>query len=237
MRSFFSKFQSFPEWNYMNKTIDATVQSQQKGNSEANAALGKNFSEFAKKQPNESISDVIIHLEDELKKLQEKKASDSQNLVTIKADLSRLKILNDEIKSKRKNREQIKYRADKSTKAAEKAESRLNQYKNKNLDSPDAIKAQDDYDLASRQKQSDITALDERDALLMTEEKDYKKELFKVILSSLSQYVSSKSQIASSLVPLGTNITNLGSQIPPYTDESIETLQTELQAVRSEPIE
>lgn len=237
MRSFISKFQSFPEWNDMDRSINTMLHDQVKEKSEATAALGKNFSEFSQKQPTESITEVLSHLNDTLKQVQEVKFSGNDSIPTIRNDLSRLRALNDEIRIKRKNVDQIKDRSEKSARVAEKAEARFEYAKKKNQETPEFQKIQDEYDLAIRQKQSDITALEERKALLVTEEKGYKKELFTLILSSLSQFISSKSQAASSLVPLGNQISDLGVQIQPYTDPSIETLQAELQAVRSEPIE
>lgn len=237
MRTLISKFQSFPEWNDMDRSINVMLNNQTKEKSEAALALGKNFSEFARQQPIEGISDVLLRLNDTMKQIQETKSTGNDNIPTIKTDLTHIWTLNDEIKKKRKNVEQIQYRSERSAKTAEKAESRYEAAQKKNQDTPEFQKIHDEYDLAIRQKQSDLTAFEERKALFTTEEKGYKKELFSLILSSLSQYVSAKSHAASSLVPLGDQLSNLGNQIPSYTDTSIEILETELQAVRSEPIE
>lgn len=227
----------FPEYNEVDKSLNTIVNIKTKVKSEALAALGKNFTQFAQKQPTEGITDVLYRLNETLTQIQEKKSTEYDSIPTIRTDLSKLKKLNEDIKNSRRNCEIIQIRADKSSKVAEKAESRFESAKKKNQDTPEFQKIHDEYELALRQKNSNITAFEERKSLLVTEEKNYKKELFNIILSSLSQYVSTKSQTASSLIPLGDQLIDLSSQIPAYTDSTIEILDNELQAVRSEPIE
>ena len=155
----------------------------------------------------------------------------------MKADFAKLKDLNERIRSKRKDCEQIKARSEKSIKAAQKAEAKVETLRIKNSSSPEFSKASVDYDVAVRQKQTDITAYEERQQQLNTEEKEYKKELIKTILTNLSQYLTSKIENSASLVSIGERIEELSGQIPPLDDPSIDSLQTELQALASEPLE
>ena len=107
----------------------------------------------------------------------------------------------------------------------------------KNPSSPDFTKAQDDYDRAVKQKQADATASEERDALLVTEAKEYKKQLFQTILTALSQFATAQKEASDGMAPIGDKIKELAITIPTYTDPSIEVLQTKVQTLRSEPVE
>ncbi|OHS93913.1 hypothetical protein TRFO_39910 [Tritrichomonas foetus] len=237
MRSLFNKITQFPEYHNMDGALEDALRAQVKEKAEFDAAQGQAYSEFSRKQTNESVSEVLFKIDEQLKSVQDAQKASNEALPKVRSELTRLRPLNDEIRNKKKNRDAIKTRSEKSAKAADRAEAKLETLRVKNPSSPDFTRAQDDYDQCLRQKQADITALEEREAVLVTETKEYKKELFKVVIAALGQFVSAKQQSAASLVSIGDQISELGGQIPPYDDPSIEVLQTQLQAYRSEPLE
>lgn len=231
------KLRSFPEYHHVDSSLESCLKEVVKVQSHFDQSQGNSYNEFARKQTNESISDILGHISDNLKSLEEESKKATDALPKIRTDLVKLKTLNDDIKAKRKDTINKKDRAKKSANAAEKAEKKVEILRLKNPSSPDFSKAQDDYDRAVKQKQADATASEERDALLVTELKEYKKQLFQTILSALSQYATARKEASDGMAPIGDKIKELAITIPTYTDPSIEVLQTKVQTLRSEPVE
>ena len=228
---------AFPEWHNMDKALEDIIKSNTKEVSEFNITQGQPFSDFARKQSNEDVAEILFKIDEQLKNLMEQTKQTYSAVPKVRSELNKLRTLNEDIKNKKKNRDAIKARSEKSSKAADRAETKLETLRIRNPSSPEFNKAQDEYDQWIRQKQADITALEEREATLVTEVKEYKKELFRTIVNALITYVGAKEEVCSSSASIGDQISDLGAQIPPYDDPTIETLQTQLQAYRSEPLE
>lgn len=234
---FADKLRSFPEYHHVDSSLESCLKEIVKKQSHFDQSQGNSYSEFSRKQTNESISDILGHISENLKSLEEEAKKATEALPKIRTDLVKLKTLNDDIRAKRKDANNKKDRAKKSAGAAEKAEKKVEMLRLKNPSSPEFTKAQDEYDRSVKQKQADATASEERDALLVTESKEYKKQLFQTILSALSQYATARKEASDGMAPIGDKIKELAITIPTYTDPSIEVLQTKVQTLRSEPVE
>lgn len=237
VQSFSDKLRAFPEYHQVDSSLESCLKEIVKKQSHFDQAQGNCYNEFARKQTNESISDILGHISDNLKALEEEAKKATETLPKIRTDLVKLRTLNDDIRAKRKDAHSKQDRAKKSASQAEKAEKKVETLRLKNPSSPEFSKAQDEYDRAVKQKQADATASEERDALLVTESKEYKKQLFQTILTALSQFATAQKEAADGMAPIGDKIKELAITIPTYTDPSIEVLQTKVQTLRSEPVE
>ena len=230
------KLHSFPEWHQMDTALENCLKSTVKKQSHFEIAQGQSYSEFARKT-NESISDILNQINENLTGYFEEEKKGTEALPKLRSDLTKLKTLNDGMKAKIKERDNMKDRAKKSSNAADKAEKKLEQLRLKNPSSPDCARAEDEYNRAVQQRQADQTAYEEREALLVTERKEYKKQLFSCILTSLGEYAAAKKEASEGMYPFGDKIKEIAITIPTYTDPTIEVLQTQVQALRSEPVE
>ncbi|OHS98697.1 hypothetical protein TRFO_08672 [Tritrichomonas foetus] len=221
----------------MDAALEQNLQATVKKVSHFQQAQGSSYGDFARKQMNESIAEILLKIDEQLKSVQEKAKESSDSVPKLRSDLMKLRPLYDDMRAKKKNTEAAKERAKKAAQATEKAEKKVELLKIKNPSSPDCQKAQDEYDRAIKQKQADATAAEEREALLVTETKEYKKQVFQVILQALAQFASAKQSSSAAMSPFGEEISELAGTIPPYTDQSIEVLEKQVEELRNEPVD
>jgi chromosome segregation ATPase len=234
--SFFNRFRSFSEWHNMDDHLEASLKAGVKRRAAFEAAQGRPFNEFARKQP-EAVQGELFKIDGVLKEAQQSSKIAEDVIPKVRSELNRLRALNDDIKNKRKETEAVRDRSSKSVKNSDRAEAKLEQARVRNPSSPEFTKAQDEFDVALRQKQADLTALEERESQLRNEEREYKKQLFLVVTTAIEVFVNARLTACAGIAPLGAKISEIGKEIPDFVDPMIEVIQTQLQTLRSEPIE
>ena len=237
VKSASNKLTSFPQWHEMDQSLEASLTAITKRQSHFAIAQGPAYAEFSRKLLNDSISEILLKIDEQLKALQEKVKEGTDVVPKVRSDLMKLRPLNDDIRNKKKNTAAAKDRAEKSSKNAERCEKKVELLRLKNPSSPDFARAQDEYDRAVKQKQNDATAAEEREALFQTEVKEYRKQLFQTVLQALAMYAQAKQASAQSMEPFGDEIAELAKTIPPYTDPTIESLEKQVEDIRNEPAE
>jgi hypothetical protein len=155
----------------------------------------------------------------------------------MRSELGNLRPLFDDIRIKRKQGQAVREKAEKATKAEQRAGARLEQLKDRDPTGIETAKAQQEFDQAVRQKGIDTTACEEREAQLVMEEKEYKRGVFLCILNTLEQYVNARSSACTNALSIADQIANLGDSFDFYEDPGVDLLRGQLQALRSEPIE
>lgn len=225
-----------PDWHKMNAALENSVRSADKKRVKFEAGEGKPFTEFARKQP-EVISDVLFRIDEKMKQSMAAQKQGTDAVPKLQSELMKLRPLNDDIRAKRKDTENLRQRAQKSTKAAEAANTKVSQLASRGTDNPDYLKAASQCEIATRQKETDIQVLEEREKRLVEEEREYKKQFFLTILNALGGYANDKGTSCASLVSIGDQLAVHGSEIPMVEDSGVEVLQTQLQALRSETLE
>lgn len=194
------------------------------------------FAEFARKQP-EAINDLLFKINDQIKQIDSFNKDSYESLIKLKAELEKMRPINDEIKAKRANHKKAQDVSAKSISNAEKSEARLNAAKAKTTPEPEIKKLEDNLDACIRQKQTDLATLEESSKQIEIDNKEYKKKLFQSYAESIIGFCSQRGSSCSSKVSYGEKIEGFGNQLPFYEDSSIDSLQARLQQLRSEPIE
>ncbi|KAH0788416.1 hypothetical protein GPJ56_007671 [Histomonas meleagridis] len=233
----FNSLRAFPEWHNMDNAIESSFIASGKKHNYFGLAHGKVFTEFARKQPDQQIQDPVFRADEKVRKVEQFSKDASDVIPKMRTELTKLRPLNEDIKSKRKNYQAIRDRANKTTKAEEKANAKLEQLRATKPGTPEMQKAQDEHDMCLKQKQIDVSKADEREALLAKEEKEYKKQLFLTVLDSLEMYSKAKVNACREMIKISNEIESIGKEIRNYDDSRIEMLQTQLQELKNEPVE
>ena len=231
----FNSLRSYPEWHDMDDSIGEALQYAQKHYDYFGLAHGHCFTEFARKQPDQQVQDPLFRADEKVKQAEQYSKDSMDVLVDIRKELNELRGLKDDIKNKRKNCNQVKEKAEKTIKAAQKAEAKLEQLRTSKPGSPEMQKAQDEYEFHRQQKQIDTTKRDEREKQLVEEEKEYQKQTFSTILDVMNMYAKGKIKSCELTLQLCDDISLIGKEIRIYDDSGIEMLQTQLQELKNEP--
>jgi hypothetical protein len=196
-------------------------------------AQGKSFNEFARKQV-ETVQDPLFQLDGTLKQGQDAiKAADSV-IVKMRSELGKLRPLNDDIKAKRKDTQATPDRHAKNCRAVERAQQKMELLRTKAPDSPQFMQAQAEFENCTRQRDVDAATLEERGRTAVQEERQYKKQLWDVVLKALELYADAKKAAAGSLTTLGGQMRMQADAIAEFDDPQIETLLGQLQVLQSE---
>jgi hypothetical protein len=199
-------------------------------------AQGRPFNEFARSQP-ESVQHELFRIDGLLKNAQQSYKGADDVIPRVRSELVRLRALFEDTKRKRKETDEIRDRSAKSTGVAQRAGERLEQVRVRNPGSGEFIKAQDAAGAADRQQQTDLSQLQEREAQLLIDEREYKKQMFTVILSAMEILIGPRIVSVDAAASFGDQIADSGRDIPEFFDPQIEVIRSELQTLRSEPLE
>jgi hypothetical protein len=227
---------SFPEWHNADDHLESALRLSVKKRASFEEAQGRSFNEFARKQA-DSVQDRLFKLDGSLKTGEEAIKTADETIPKIRSEFAKLRPLNDDIKLKRKQAQSIQERLQKSQKVCARALEKLDQLRAKAPASPDFAKAQDEYDIALRQKTADQEAADARIAQLDTELKEYRRQFIVIVLNTLEQYAAAKETEGRVLIQTGQQLQIQGEGIQEFEDSTIEVLQGELQQLNSEPVE
>lgn len=219
-------------YNDTDKALEDAIQDCKKKLALFNQSQGKPFTEFSRKQP-DTLTEILNRLDEKIKMVFKADNAAEEALPILKNEFSKMRPINDDINGKRKLRDNLRDKMDKSVKNAEKLQSKLEQLKMKAPQSPEVAKTQSLYNIACRQRETDITNYKEKETQIKTEEVEYKKQLFKTIMNGFGLYSVAKGQSCVSMVQIGQSINSIGQAISPYYDPGIETLRTKLQGLQS----
>lgn len=231
-----NKLRAFPEYHDTDVALSDAIRDAQKKISIFNQAQGSPFSEFARKQP-DTLVDVLNRLDEKIKLVFKTDNTTNEAIPTLKIELSKLRPLNDDISGKRKLRDNLKEKMDKSIKNAERLQSKLEQLRIKTPQSPEIGKVQAEYAVACRTRENAIASYNEKAEAIKTEDVEYKKQLFKTILNGFGLYSVARGQGCLPSVQIGKSIADLGRAILPYTDPGIGALKTEIQVLKTQGVE
>lgn len=237
LKSRFNKLvRTFPEWHDMDSALEDALHDCQKKRASFEQAQGNAFSEFTRKQP-DCIAEALNRLDEKIKIAHESDNAADDALPKLRTELNKLRPLNDDIMTKRKARDSLKDKAEKSQKNVERLQVKMDQLKIRAPGTAECNKAEDEHEIACRTHQIDQQNYEEKEKAIIADEIEYKKQLFMVILNALGEYATAKGQSCASLVSLGDQIADMGQDIPTYDDPGIEILQTQLQGLRSESLD
>ena len=229
-----NKLQTFTVWHDMDDELGkACSHSSKKDKTFESTFSGKSYTEFARKQ-DDSVQEILFRLRDLYVETGTSLKPASESLLKVRSELVKLKPLYDDIKSKRKNAQAVSDHLKKSIKTVEAAEKKLQTVRASKPGTPEFQRAENDLEIAIRQRDADKVADEERQALLVTEEKEYKKQLFLCVLNALEMYVEGKRSSMGAIMPAG-QLAATAITIPQYHDTSIDALRTRIQELRSEP--
>jgi hypothetical protein len=234
--AFLNRLRSFSEWHDTDDHLDAALRLGTKKRTAFSEAQGDGFREFARKQPG-PIQDALFKIDGAMKSVLDAAKISDESISKIRSEIAKLRPLNDDIKAKRKQTQAVRDRFEKSQKATARAQERLEQIRAKATNSPEFAKAQDEYDIALKQRQVDQEAAEARDALLITEIGQYKQQFTVIVLNAMEQYAFATASASASLVLAGQQLQQHAGYIGDFDDPGIEILQSELQQLNSEPIE
>ncbi|KAH0787781.1 hypothetical protein GPJ56_008304 [Histomonas meleagridis] len=195
---------------------------------------GKPLTEFIRKQPAQQIQEPVFHSEEKLKLAEQNYKEVGDKFVDIRCELAKIRSLNDGIKSNRKHTQQLEERAKKTTKAVEKAETKLGQLRSSKPGSPEMQKAQTEYDTLAEQKKTDIENFERRQAQLKEEEDEYRQNLSKLIIHSMDLYATKKIASCEYLIKLSDELEQCGNQISTYEDPKLERIRSRIESLKSE---
>jgi hypothetical protein len=150
------------------------------------------------------------------------------------SELAKLRPLNDDIKAKRKDTQATRDRHTKSCRAVERAQQRMEVLRTKAPDSHQFMQAQAEFENCTKQRDVDATTLEERERTAVQEERQYKKQLWDVVLKAIELYADAKNTAAASLTTLGGQMRMQADAIGDFDDPQIETLLGQLQVLQSE---
>lgn len=240
MRFFISQkmlnsLRSFPEWHKMDDKLENALHYSQKKFTAFEAAHNKPFTEFARKQPDQEIQEPLFRGNDKMKEVQEQMKACRDVVPKMRSELIALRPLNEDIKNKRKNYQQVKAKAEKADKAASKAEAKLEQLRKTKPSSPEEQKAQTEYDQCVQTKNACDQKLREREELLEKEEKEYKKQLILTIINAMQLYSTARIESCSEIARISSDIKDSGNCVSIYPDHKIEKLKTDIQNLMNEP--
>jgi hypothetical protein len=236
MVSVINKLKPFSEWYDMDDQLARAIQHSIKKRECAVIVQGKPIIQFAGKQP-EGVQSSLTQANELLKKANPPTKAADDLLPKTRSTLNRLRPLNEDIKTKRKATQVIRDRAEKSGKKTASASAKLEALKTRNPASPEVTKLNEEYNRALAQSSADQDALDKREALMKTEDREYKKELFLTILTALEEYATGKSEAVEGLISIGEELAGVGAEVPFFVDPGKDQLQSQLQALREEPLE
>jgi hypothetical protein len=101
-------------------------------------------------------------------------------------------------------------------------------------DSPQFMQAQAEFENCTKQRDVDAATLEARQRTAVQEERQYKKQLWDIILKAFELYAEAKSSAAASLTTLGGQMRMQADAFGEFDDPQIETLLGQLQVLQSE---
>lgn len=234
--SFFSKFRAFPEWRDASSNLEDAVKSDKKFIEAFVKSTETSFVEFVRKQ-HEQINDPLFRVADKFPTIKQARGTECNNLIKFKEDFDKIKTIWDDFETKKKAHAKVTENCEKSKKNAEKAEQNLTKARARSTNEIELQKAENNFDIASRQKQVDIANFEESERNMAFAIKEYKVQLFQQILVSISNYASSNTTNSASLYQIGEDMKLTASTIPTPEDPTVRDLTTQLQALRAEPVD
>jgi DNA repair ATPase RecN len=231
-----NKLKPFSEWHDMDDRLSRASQESLKKREVFASSQGRSFVGFVGKQP-EAVQASLNRANGILKQTQEPTKSADDVVPKVRSSLNRLRPQQEDIKAKRKAVQALRERAQKSTKKAESTQSKLERLKLSNPASPEVTRLQEESERAASQDQSDHDTLEKAEAKLLGDEREYKKQLFLGLLTGLEEFGAAKLDAANQLVPIGSELAETGNGVPDIDDPRIGEIETQLQALRDEPLE
>jgi hypothetical protein len=231
-----NKFRSFSEWYDVDERLSKAESRGVKRRNALTGSQGKPFAAFVEKQAQPfqicltKINGILAQ------KLEPVRAAD-ESIWKVRGQLSGLKPLHDDIRSKRKTTEAMRDCAQKSNKRVAGAQAKLDQSREKNPGSPEIARLEEEYQRAVSQKQSDQEALEKREGALKTEVREYKKQLFLSVLTALDEFALARVTSAEGLSPIGTQLHRAGGELAEFRDTGLDTIQQQLEALQADPLE
>lgn len=222
-----------PLWHDMDQALENALKASAKKHKAFVAAQGNCFSEFTRKHQ-ENVQEVLLRASEGVKKVDETIKQGDDVLPKVRSDFVQLKPLNDDIKAKRKAAKSMKEKAEKSAQKVASCQKKLDTLRMKNPSSPECNRAENEYDLAVRQKENDESTSEQRQEQLLGEEREYKKQFLLCVLSVLEEYATARQSACNEVVSPAKEVAEIGESIPSYDDPQIEGLQSQLQSLRSE---
>lgn len=231
-----NRLRALPEWHEADGHLESVQRCAAKKRVAFEESQGRAFNEFARKQV-DSVQGPLFKLDGALKQGHEAIKAADDAVPKIRAELLKLRPLNDAIRGKRKEAQELRERFEKSQKAAARAQERLDSLRARNPSSPEFARAQDEYDQAVRQKQADQGAADARALRLADDERAYRREFALGALRALEEYAYARASASATLVLAGRQLLQHGDAIREFEDPTIDILQSQLQQLSSEPIQ
>jgi chromosome segregation ATPase len=232
MSKFLDLFRSFPDWSHVDDALGDAITHESKAGQFYQRAQGTPFREYYRRQP-DALSQLLNDLQSKINVIHEADASEAQALGVVRSDLERIKALHAGISTKRKDVERLTEQSNKSGKAVEAAQAKLNQMQGQG-ESPQLVGARDTLEMCTRQYDAHVQLRDAKAEELRGDEEKYKAELFGLALASFKKFAIDRLEKVRGLSGVSDEIEDIAAKIDYPTDTSIDALRTELQALDTE---
>ena len=137
----------------------------------------------------------------------------------------------------RKKREiQLKTNLEKASQAQKEAEKKYRLTARKSPGSSDERKRKAELDACNTKKTAAQTELDVFEDTFVSEEKEYKKKVFQILLQSIGAWASAKKATLDKSIQACEKIDAASEKIADYVDPDVAKIRSEIEAVRAEPI-
>jgi hypothetical protein len=231
-----NKFRAFGEWRDMDDRLSNLVHESEKKRASFGLCIGRHFVNFVSNEP-DSLQPPLNRISGLLAQTQDPVKEADNAFPRMRSALGGLRPLFEDIKSKRRLTQSVQERAEKSRKRRESLQSKVEVLRAKNPASPEFARTQDEYDRAVSQQDADEDALRQRGDQQAVDDKQYKKDMFLVVLNALELFATTRISGMDALAPFGAQLVTAAQEIPEYEDSSRDVLQTQIQTLRSEPLD
>jgi hypothetical protein len=231
-----NKFRAFREWYDVDERLSKAASRGSKRRDALAGSHGKPFSAFVGKQP-ELVQICLTKVSGILAQTLEPIKTADDYIGKVRGQLNGLKLLNEDIRSKRKETQAMRDRAQKSRKKADGAQAKLGQSRAQNPPSAEIPRLEEEYQKTVSQKQSDQDALEKREDQFKTEVREYKKQLFLSVLTALDEFASAKVTSAEGLSSIGPQLQQAGGEFPDFEDAGLDAIQQQLEALQADALE
>jgi hypothetical protein len=234
--SLLNKLRSFPEWHDIDDRLGRSIQEGTKRRSAFTGLQGKAFASFVGRQP-DAIQSTLIRIGNVLNLTQDPVRLGEDGLPKMRTEIAPIRPLNEEIKMKRKLTQGLRDRVPKTTKKCEALDAKLEAMRIRAPGSPDVARLRDELECALSQKRGDTETLARREAQLVIEERDYRKQIFLNLITAFEHFAEGRGRCGASLQTIGAQLVQAANEFPFFDDPQAEALRAELETLRNEPFE
>jgi hypothetical protein len=231
-----NKFRAFGEWNDMDDRLSHLVHESEKKRASFGLCIGRHFAPFVAKEP-DPLQMSLNGIAGILNQTQSPVKDADEAFPKLRSALGGLRPLFEDIKRKRSVTQSLRDRAEKSRKRRDSLQSKVEILRARNPASPEVARAQAEYDGAVSQQEADDDTFLQRSEQQVADDKQYKKDLFLVVLNALELYATTMISGMEAFEPFGAQLVSAAQEIPEYEDSSRDLLRTQIQTLRSEPLE